>query len=88
MRTERKRSVPPALSYHTTDLGCAAALLSSGCELTGFDTANPGRVAFEFSGGPDPEGLADDYWGNRLTVKARQYFDNIRALKNRVRLGR
>lgn len=68
----------------TYDLGCSSALVSSGFELVSLDKANPKKVQFIFRRELGIENVADDYFADRLEVKARTFFDNVKMLKNRI----
>mgnify|MGYP001575262633 CR=1 FL=1 len=70
--------------YQTYDLGCAAALISAGFELESLDKANPRKVLFLFRAKVEIKAIVDDYWADKLEVKARGFFDNIKMLKNRI----
>ena len=70
--------------FYTFDLGCSAALISAGFELVSLDKANPGKVQFIFRREVGIEKVVDDYWADRLEVKARAFFDNVKMLKNRI----
>ena len=70
--------------YFTYDLGCSSALISSGYELVSLDKTNPRKVQFIFRREVGIEKVVDDYWADRLEVKARAFFDNIKMLKNRI----
>ncbi len=68
----------------TYDLGCSAALVSSGFELVSLDKSNPKKVQFIFKREIGIEKVVDQYWADRLDVKARTFFDNVKMLKNRI----
>ncbi len=68
----------------TFDLGCSAVLVSSGFELVSLDKSNPKKVQFVFRREIGIERVVDDYWSDRLEVKARTFFDNVKMLKNRI----
>lgn len=68
----------------TFDLGAAVSLVSAGFELASLDKTNPRKVQFVFRREIGIKKVADDYWANRLEVKARAFFDNIKMLKNRI----
>jgi len=68
----------------TYDLGCSAALVSSGFELVSLDKSNPKKVQFIFKREIGIEKVVDNYWADRMEVKARAFFDNIKMLKNRI----
>lgn len=70
--------------FYTYDLGAAAALVSSGFQLALLDKTNPNKVQFAFTKEAGMERVMDDYWADRLEVKARSFFDNIKMLKNRL----
>ncbi len=68
----------------TYDLGCSSALVSSGFELVSLDKTNPKKVQFIFRREIGIEKVVDDYFADRLEVKARTFFDNVKMLKNRI----
>ena len=70
--------------FYTFDLGCSAALISAGFELVSLDKASPRKVQFIFRREVGIEKVVDDYWADRLEVKARAFFDNVKMLKNRI----
>src|SRR3989339_1112176 len=70
--------------FYTFDLGCSSALVSAGFELVSLDKANPRKVQFIFRREVGIEKVVDDYWADRLEVKARTFFDNVKMLKNRI----
>ena len=70
--------------FYTYDLGCSAALISADFELLMLDRSTPGKVQFVFQREPSIDRVAADYWANRLEVKSRSYFDNLKMLKNRL----
>jgi hypothetical protein len=70
--------------FYTFDLGCSAALISASFELVSLDKANPRKVQFIFRREIGIEKVVDDYWADRLEVKARAFFDNVKMLKNRI----
>ena len=70
--------------FYTFDLGCSAALISAGFELVSLDKSNPRKVQFIFRREIGIEKVVDDYWADRLEVKARAFFDNVKMLKNRI----
>jgi hypothetical protein len=70
--------------FYTYDLGAAAALVSAGFQLALLDKTNPNKVQFAFTKEVGMERVMDDYWADRLEVKARSFFDNIKMLKNRL----
>jgi hypothetical protein len=73
------------LNYlHTFDLGAAASLVSADFELVSLDKTNPKKVQFIFRREVGIEQVLDDYWADRLEIKARTFFENIKMLKNRI----
>jgi len=72
------------LTFSTHDLGCSAALLCAGLKLQKLDKINPRKVLFVFQYTADIDEKVDLYLANKLDVKARAYWDTIRALKNRL----
>ena len=70
--------------YQSYDLGCAAALISAGFVLESLDKENPRKVLFVFRGKNEIKNVVDNYWADRLEIKARAFFDNIKMLKNRI----
>ncbi|MFH1401497.1 MAG: DUF5659 domain-containing protein [Parcubacteria group bacterium] len=70
--------------FYTFDLGCSTALISAGFELISLEKTNPRKVQFIFRREIGIEKVVDDYWADRLELKARAFFDNIKMLKNRI----
>ena len=66
------------------DMGTAAALIVAGFEMISLDKINPRKVLFIFQHAADIDKKVDLYLANKLDVKARAYWDTIRALKNRL----
>lgn len=84
---EDYRYVPlddPATYFYTFDLGCAAALVSGGFELVSLDKENPRKVQFIFKRKVGIDEAVNDYFSDKLKVRARTLFDNIKMLKNRI----
>jgi len=73
-----------SLVFTTYDLGCSAAILCAGFELLSMDKENPRKVLFVFKREDGIERIVDLYWSDRLEVKARNYFDTVKMLKNRI----
>ena len=81
------QNTPPfdTTSFFTAyDLGATAALISSGYELMAVDKTNPSKALFVFQREDGIEETVDDYWADRLEVKARRYFDSLKAVKNKL----
>lgn len=70
--------------WTTHDLGVSTALLCEGFVLVSIDKENPRKASFVFKKDKDLEGVVDQYFSNRLNVKARSYFDHLKALKNQL----
>jgi len=70
--------------FYTFDLGAAASLVTAGFELVSLDKSNPKKAQFIFRREIGIEKVVDDFWADRLEVKARAFFDNIKMLKNRL----
>lgn len=70
--------------FSTYDLGLAAALISAEYELFAVDKWNPKKALFVFHREDGIEETADSYWADRLEVKARRYFDSLKAVKNKL----
>ncbi len=73
-----------AQHLYTFDLGAAASLVTADFELVSLDKANPRKVQFIFRREIGIEKIVDDYWADRLEVRARAFFDNVKMLKNRI----
>jgi hypothetical protein len=69
--------------FYTYDLGCCSALISKNFQLVSLDKTKS-KVLFIFLKEVGMEKIIDDYWADRLDVKARTLFDNIKMLKNRI----
>lgn len=80
----RRISHDPSLIFTTYDLGCSVALICAGFELLTLDKANPRKVLLVFKRKDGIESAVDNYWSDRLEVKARTYFDTLKMLKNRL----
>ena len=75
----------PSFVWTSYDLHCCAALLCKGFELLTMDKGADGRKSlFVFKREADIDAVVDDYWSDRLEVKARTFADTIKALKNRL----
>lgn len=70
--------------FNTFDLGAAASLVTADFELVTLDKSNPRKVQFIFRWTDGIEKIADEYWADKLEIKARSFFDNIKMLKNRI----
>ena len=74
----------PAFVFTTHDLGCSTALLCADFELLDVEKSNPKKALFIFRRKIGIENIADKYFADKLEVKARSFFDNLKALKNKL----
>lgn len=77
-------SFDPLQVWTTYDLGVSAALTCAGFELLQVEKSNPRKALFVFRRADGIDEIADQYFADRLEVKARALFDAIKALKNRL----
>jgi len=71
-------------NFSTYDLGVSTALLCAGFELLVVEKDNPRKSLFIFRREDNIESVADRYFSDRLEVKARSFFDHLKALKNKL----
>jgi len=74
----------PSVVFTTYDLGCSTALLCAGFELLGIEKSNPKKALFTFKRKGNIDEVANSYFANKLSVKARSFADNLKALKNKL----
>ncbi len=74
----------PSLLFTTYDLGVSAALLCLGFRLQDVDKENPRKALFIFQREDEIEDFANQYFTDQLEVKARSFFDHLKALKNKL----
>lgn len=74
--------IDPSSLFSTYDLGVSAALLCAGFELLSVDKENPRKALFIFKKEADIENVANRYFSDKIKVKARSFFDHLKALKN------
>lgn len=75
----------PSVVFTTYDLGVSTALLCAGFQLLSVDkNDNPRKALFIFQKVDGIEDVADRYFSDRLEVKARSFFDHLKALKNKL----
>lgn len=74
----------PSVVFTTYDLGVSTALLCAGFELLSVEKSNPRKALFVFRKETGIEEITDKYFSDRLEVKARSYFDHLKALKNKL----
>lgn len=83
MWSPKDTSEPPEV-FTNYDLGVSAALLCAGYELLEVDKTNPRKALFIFRKDGDIEDTANAYFADRLEVRARSFFDHLKALKNKL----
>lgn len=76
--------IDPSVIFTTYDLGVSTALLCANFELLSVDKADPRKALFIFQKEDGIEDVADKYFSDRLEVKARSFFDHLKALKNKL----
>ena len=81
---ENQSLMDPSFVWTTYDLGVSSALMCSGFELLALDKTNPRKALFIFRRTDQIDEIADQYFADRLEVKARSFFDAVKALKNRL----
>jgi hypothetical protein len=74
----------PAFVWTTYDLGVSAALLCADFELVTVQKSDPRKALFVFKKEVNIEEIANKYFSDKLEVKARSYFDHLKALKNKL----
>lgn len=74
----------PAVVFTTYDLGCSTALVCAGFELLGIEKTNPKKALFTFKREGHIDEVANSYFADKLEVKARSFFDSLKALKNKL----
>lgn len=75
----------PSVVFTTYDLGVSTALLCAGFVLLSVDKKdNPQKALLIFKKEDGIEDVADRYFSDRLEVKARSFFDQLKALKNKL----
>lgn len=71
-------------TFNTYDLGVSSALLCAGFELVSVEKDNPRRALFVFKKSVGIEETANNYFADKLELRARSFFDAIKALKNKL----
>ena len=74
----------PSHVWTTYDLGVSTALLCAGFELLVVQKSDPRKALFVFKKESSIEETANKYFSDRLNVKARSFFDHLKALKNKL----
>ena len=70
--------------FSTSDLGCAAALISAGFDLISLNKDNPRKVLFIFKEKSGIEDTVNNYFSGKLKISAINLFNNTKMLKNRI----
>ena len=86
-KSEKSEALPlndPAYVWTTYDLGVSTALLCAGFELLSLKRDNPRKVLFIFCREKNIDETANAYFADQLKLNARAYFDQLKALKNRL----
>lgn len=74
----------PDYIWTTYDLGVSTALLCADFELLSLNRANPRKVLFVFRKAKNIDDTANAYFADKLKLNARSFFDQLKALKNRL----
>lgn len=70
--------------FTTYDLGVSAALLCENFELSSINKDNPRKALFIFKKTKGIEEAANKYFYDKLEIKARSFFDHLKALKSQL----
>ncbi len=84
MKSKKISISDPSSVFTTYDLGCSTALLCADFELLTIEKDDPRKALFVFHKKSGIEETANKYFADKLDVKARSYFDNLKALKNKL----
>lgn len=74
----------PAQLWTTYDLGVSTALLCAGFEIVTIEKSDPRKALFVFKKESGIEETVNKYFSDQLKVKARSFFDHLKALKNKL----
>jgi hypothetical protein len=74
----------PSEIYSSNDLGLSSALMCADFELLSINKDNPKRACFVFSWKAGIEETANSYFADKLELRARSFFDAIKALKSKL----
>lgn len=86
-KNEKREVVPlndPTYVWTTYDLGVSTALLCAGFELLSLNKTNPRKCLFIFRRAKNIDETANAYFADQLKLNARSFFDQLKALKNRL----
>lgn len=72
------------LTVSIRDLGLASALATAGFEIQDTNRNADGRTVFIFQETVALDEAVNGYYADKLHVKARKFFDNIKMLKSRI----
>ena len=72
------------LTVSIRDLGLASALVTAGFEIKDTSRNTDGRTVFIFQETIALNEAVNGYYADKLHVKARKFFDNIKMLKSRI----
>ncbi len=68
-----------------SDLGCATAIVCEGfLPLELVKDKNSPKIFFAFEDTKVVNGISDDYWLGKHKSVSREYFENLKMLKNRI----
>ena len=84
MKSKKGFQNDPAVVFTTYDIGVSTALLCADFELLSVEKNNPKKALFVFRRKVGIEEIANKYFSDRLEVKARSFFDHLKALKNKL----
>ena len=68
--------------FSTYDIGLSAAFLCIGFKLLSVDKQNPRKALFIFRKEAGMKDFSEQYFSDTLGVRARAFFDHLKALKN------
>ena len=74
----------PSEVFTTYDLGVSTGLLCAGFRLISIDKKDSRKSLFVFKRTKNIEVVANRYFADQLEVKARSFFDHLKALKNKL----
>lgn len=84
MRSEKVSLEDSTDVFTNYDIGVSTALLCAGFELLSVEKSNPKKALFIFRKKTGIEETANKYFADRLEVKARSFFDHLKAMKNKL----
>lgn len=81
------KSAPTTPTNHkfiTYDIGLASALITLGYTLLKIEKIAEKRSQFIFNHDDHIDKMVNDYWGNKLELPIRSFYDNFKMIKNRL----